>query len=136
MVLELTSVIKEQSMALSDLLEKLDKQHKLIVNKDIFGLEGIVEEIQLCNKKIAEVEVKRRKLTGSASVSQLVKDSNSKELDDVHREITKVLHMVKLQKDTNEILIRQGLGFTNKLLEVLNPKKETNVYNSYGHIRR
>lgn len=136
MVLELTNVINEQIDALNELLKKLDEQHKFIMDKDVFGLEGIVDEIQICNKQIAEVEVKRRKITGSNSISQIVKESNSESLDNAFREINKVLRLVKLQKETNEVLIRQGLGFTNKLLDVLNPKKETNVYNSYGHIRR
>ena len=136
MIVELTNVINKQTIALNDLLDKLDKQYKLIMNKDIFGLEGIVEEIQLSNKKIAEIEVERRKLTGTTSIAQIVNEAKCDELDDKYREILKVLHMIKLQKDTNEVLIRQGLGFTNKLLQVLSPKKETNIYNSYGHIRR
>ena len=136
MIAELTVIIREQKEALKELLEQLDKQYKLIIDKDVFGLDKIVEDINLCNKKIAETEVKRRKITGNDSIIEIVKHSNNEELDTEFREITKTLHMLKLQKETNEILIRQGLGFTNKLLNILNPKKEANLYNSYGHIRR
>lgn len=136
MINNLIDILRDQNKALQELLVKLDDQHKLIMNKDIFGLEAIVDDIQLINKKIAELEVKRRKVLGSSNIKEVVESSNNKDLDYEFRAIGKVLHMVKLQKDTNEILIRQGLSFTNKLLEVLNPKKETRVYNSYGQMRR
>lgn len=136
MINELKDVLKEQNDALKSLLDMLDKQYKMIMSKDVFGLEEVVSEIQLCNKEIAEIEVKRRKLTGTASISNLIKEANSDPLDREFREIQKTIHLVKLQKDTNEVLIRQGLGFTNKLLQVLTPKKEANLYNSYGNIRR
>ncbi|MEG0296297.1 MAG: flagellar protein FlgN [Clostridium sp.] len=136
MIVELTNVIREQRSALNELLEKLDEQYKLIMKKDIFGLEGIVEEIQLCNKKVAEHEVARRKLTGNNSIRMIVDDSGSDELDREYREIQKILHMITLQKETNDVLIKQGLSYTNRMLAIINPKRENGVYNSYGQINR
>lgn len=136
MIVELTNVIREQRSALDELLEKLDEQYKLIMKKDIFGLEGIVEEIQLCNKKIAELEVARRKITGNNSIRVIVEESGSDELDKEYREIQKTLHMMSIQKETNDILIKQGLSYTNRMLALINPKRENGVYNSYGQVKR
>lgn len=136
MIVELTNVISSQRSALNELLGKLDEQYKLIMKKDIFGLEGIVEEIQLCNKKVAEHEVARRKLTGNNSIRMIVDDSGSDELDREYREIQKILHMITLQKETNDVLIKQGLSYTNRMLAIINPKRENGVYNSYGQINR
>lgn len=136
MIVELTNVISSQRSALNELLGKLDEQYKLIMKKDIFGLEGIVEEIQLCNKKVAEHEVARRKLTGNNSIRMIVDDSGSDELDREYREIQKILHMITLQKETNDVLIKQGLSYTNRILAIINPKRENGVYNSYGQINR
>lgn len=133
---KLIDILKFEEEKLKELLNLLDKQYKLILNKDIFGMEAVVEEIKLKNREVAEAEVERRKFLGNKSISEYVENSKNENLDNCYRSIQRLLNEMVLQKDTNELLIRQQLGFTNKLLNIINPKKDATTYNSYGNIRR
>ncbi|MFU7516324.1 flagellar export chaperone FlgN [Clostridium sp. HCS.1] len=132
----LKAVLTLEEENLRELLALLDKQYKLILDKDIFGMEAVAEEIRLKNKEVAEVEVNRRRFLGNTSIKDYISNSNSNDLDNLYRKIQKLLNEMILQKDTNELLIKQQLSFTNKLLNLINPKKDVTTYNSYGSVRR
>lgn len=134
MVNNLIEILYKEQYALIDLLKLLDKQHKSLIDKDVFALEGIVDEIRMANKNIAESEVARRKLVGSKSMKDIVLNSDNKELDIAYRNINKILHSITVQKDTNELLIKQGLSYTNRLLTIINPRRDVKTYNSYGRV--
>ncbi|WP_066892463.1 flagellar protein FlgN [Clostridium nigeriense] len=132
----LKDILSFEEEKLRELLALLDKQYKLILSKDIFGMEAVVEEIKLKNKEVAEAEVERRRFLGNASIKEYVENTKDESLDISYRNIQKLLNEMVLQKDTNELLIKQQLSFTNKLLNIINPKKDATTYNSYGNIRR
>lgn len=132
----LNEIILKESEALRKLLTLLEEQHSMILKNDIFGLEAIVERIQSCNREIAKEEVERRKLVGEDGMSKTINSIGDEELDRNFRSIKKLLAEVELQKDTNELLIRQGLGFTTRMLSILNPDKTVKTYNSYGKMGR
>ncbi|MBU3109071.1 flagellar protein FlgN [Clostridium gasigenes] len=136
MIDKLTEVLVKEDEALKKLLVLLDEQFKLIMSKNVFGMEEIVERLQICNKEIAEVEVDRRKLIGARSMRVVVSDLNNDDLDNVYRKIQKLLEAITLQKDTNETLIKQQLGYVNKMLNIINPRREVKTYNSCGDMRR
>ncbi|GAA0755418.1 MULTISPECIES: flagellar protein FlgN [Clostridium] len=136
MINSLIEVLKVELKELNELLILLDKQYKLIINKDVFGMESLVEEIKLKNRTVAESEVNRRKVLGKESIKDIILSSKNEELEDVYRKIQKLLNEMILQKDTNDLLIKQQLSFTNKLLNLINPKRDIPIYNSYGNIRR
>lgn len=132
----LKEILIVEGKRLEELLVLLDKQYKLILNKDVFNMEAITEEIQLKNKEVAEAEVQRRKFLGNTSIREYINNSKDSELDEVYRAMQRLLNELILQKDTNELLIKQQLAFTNKLLNIMNPKKDAATYNSYGNIKR
>lgn len=136
MINSLIEVLKVELKELNELLILLDKQYKLIINKDIFGMEAVVEEIKLKNRSVAESEVNRRKVLGKESIKDIIITSKNEELENVYRKIQKLLNTIILQKDTNDLLIKQQLSFTNKLLNLINPRRDIPIYNSYGNIRR
>ena len=136
MINNLKNVLMDEETELNELLVLLDKQYKLIINKDVFGMESIVEEIKLKNKTVAEIEVNRRRILGKHSIKEIIEDSKDNDLDNIYRRIQKLLNEMILQKDTNELLIKQQLSFTNKLLNLINPKRDVPTYNSYGTIKR
>ena len=80
MINELIKLIQSQEEDLKKLLELLETQYKMIMSKDVFGLEGLVDKINECGKRIAEEEVKRRKLIGEESITEIVNKSNNEEL--------------------------------------------------------
>ncbi len=45
-----------------------------------------------------------------------------------------VLESIKHQNETNDLLIKQQLVFTNRMLNIINPKREKGTYNSYGRL--
>lgn len=136
MIDKLTEVLGKEEKALKSLLVLLDEQFKLIMSKDVFGMEGMVERLQNSNKEVAEYEVERRKLIGGRSMREVVKSSNDENLDNGYRQIQKTLEAITLQKDTNETLIKQQLGYTTKILSIINPRREVKTYNSYGNMRK
>ena len=67
-------------------------------------------------------------------VQDIINESGNKELDRVYREIKMVLESIKHQNETNDLLIKQQLVFTNRMLNIINPKREKGTYNSYGRL--
>jgi len=136
MVENLKDILSKEKESLEKLLHSLESQHEYILKKDIFKMESVVEEIQGSNKEVAEWEVKRRRAVGNVDFQKFIWESEDEELENLYREIKKLLEILKLQKETNDLLIKQSLVFTNKLLNLINPRRDMDTYNSYGKINR
>ena len=136
MINELIKLIQSQNEDLKKLLEMLEAQYTMLMGKDIFGLEGLVDKINECGKKIAQEEVKRRKLIGTESMIDIVNKSENKELEELYNKIQDTLNKVILKKETNEILLKQKVLFNNKMLALINPNREIKTYNSYGNLSK
>lgn len=130
----LKKIIDEESIGLKKLLKLLDKQYKLIMSNDPIEVESIVDEIKLCNKEIAELEVKRREILKGASLKNIVFNSKDKKLEESFREAKKLVELLKLQKESNELLLKQQISYNAKMLMILNPNRQAKTYNSYGRI--
>ncbi|MGH4125779.1 MAG: flagellar protein FlgN [Clostridium sp.] len=133
---KLNSVIIHEIEAITTLLLRLEEQHKCIVVNDIFGMEACVDKIKKANKDIAFMEVERRKITEGKTMRSIIEEFKDKELEKNFFKINNLLQEVVLQKDTNELLIKQGLSFTNRILNVLNPSREVATYNAYGKVKK
>lgn len=132
----LNDIIIRETEALKKLLSLLEKQYDLLIKNDIFGLEGITQELQLSNKEVAEIEVERRKEAAGTSMSNVVQSFKDECLERNFRNIKKLLSDIQLQKDTNDMLIKQGLSFSTRMLNILNPDRNVKTYNSYGKMKR
>ena len=133
---KLNNVIIQEIEAIGTLLVELEEQHRCIVVNDIFGLEACVNKIKAANKSIAQMEVERRSLVGNGSMREIIEELSDNELENNFYKIKNLLEEVVLQKDTNELLIKQGLSFTNRILNVLNPIREIKTYNAYGKVKK
>jgi flagellar biosynthesis/type III secretory pathway chaperone len=133
---ELNNIIQEETKAVNELLRALEQQHESLIKSDAVSLESCVSQIEKCNRNIAGWEVKRRELTKGMPMREIVVEIGDKILEDNYRKIRMLLEEAKVQKDTNELLIKQGLGFTNRILNILNPSRAPKTYNSYGKILR
>lgn len=134
--MKLTEVIKKEREALINLLNLLDEQYKFIMNKDVLSLEDVVDKIRLSSKAIAEFEVERRSIAGDNKMQELINQYKDEELDTEFRKIKILLESVNLQKETNELLIKQQMSYNSQILRILNPSREIKTYNSYGNLRR
>lgn len=136
MINQLIKLIQIQEEDLKKLLELLETQYKMIMSKDVFGLEGLVDEINKCGKRIAEEEVKRRKLIGEDDIREVVNKSENEELKKSYNEIKYTLNTVLSQKETNDMLLKQQIMFNTKMIALMNPSREIKTYNSYGNLSR
>lgn len=134
MKIELKDIINEESICLKELLNLLEKQHEYILKDEVFKLESIVEHIENCNKTIAKAEVKRRAVTKGRAMSEIIKELNDEELEDSYRDIKGFVESLVLQKDFNESLLKQKIGYTTKMLNIINPKRQNTTYNSLGRV--
>lgn len=133
---ELNLLILNETAAVEELLLALQKQHSAILKNDVFSLEEVVAIIQKCNRSVASFEFERRKITEDKPMSEILNSFNDSEMEDNVRKIQKLLQAVIMQKNNNETLIKQGLAFTNKILNVLNPDRTAKTYNAYGKVKK
>lgn len=132
MAAALKEIIVEEYKALKALLDALDEQFKYLTKRDVFSLDKVSKKLYKCSVEIAQFEMERRKLTSGRSMKSIIEEIKDKELENNYREIIKLLSEIELQKTTNDILIKQGLGFATQMLNFLNPNKGSKTYNSYG----
>ena len=133
---ELIKVMENQKVQLEKLLILLQVQKDMIMKKDTFGLEGLVDKLSDCSKRIAQEEVARRKVLGEYSLVDIVSKCNNNQLKHLYEELKEILNKVIFQKETNSLLLKQELVFTNKMLNVINPDREIKTYNSFGGLRK
>lgn len=133
---ELIDIILMELIAIKELLVMLERQHKALLKSDAVTLESCVSKVEKSNRKLAEMEVKRREITKGRSMSEIVDEIGDSDLDKSYREMKKLLEEVRVQKDSNDLLIKQGLSFTNRILNILNPSRTPKTYNSYGKVSR
>ena len=136
MIDQLIEIIKNEHNSLENLLLLLEEQYKYIMGKNIFELDAMVEKIKICNKEVAEQEVNRRKLVGNNSMSTIVNESNNENLDMLYRSIRKLLEQIRIQKDTNELLLKQQISYNTQILNIINPRRDMKTYNSYGNLSK
>lgn len=133
---ELIKLMKEQKAHLDQLLVLLQVQKEMIMKKDAFGLEGLVNKLNECSKKIAQEEVARRKILNNGSIKEFVSNAKNKDLTEIYSELTDILEMVMFQKETNDLLLKQQISLNAKVLEMINPNREIRTYNSYGNLSK
>lgn len=133
----INQIICNECESLSKLLVLLEEQHELLIKSDTLGLEEIVSRIQGCNKEVAQFEVERRKEIKGGSMKDVIAEIGDDELETNYRLIQRVLHSIKVQKETNDMLIKLGLGFSTKMLNIINPgSNNSKTYNSYGKLKK
>ncbi|GAA0746566.1 flagellar protein FlgN [Clostridium oceanicum] len=133
---ELRQILKDELSISKDLLTALENQHEFLANKKAFELDKIARDIESISKEIAKCEIERRKIVKDRKMSDVLKEINDNEIDKIYKECLNILREVKLQKDTNEILIKQGLSLTTNMLNILNPDKSPKTYSSYSSYKR
>lgn len=134
--MDLKTVVINEKIALEGLLIKLENQHEYVVKNDVFNMDSIVKDINHSLREIAKIEMERRNITSGKDMSRIVEELGDEELECEYREVKKLLHSLELQKSTNELLIKQSLSFTNKMLQYINPDRSAKTYGAYGKMKR
>lgn len=134
---ELKVVIYEQRKLFKELLNLLDEQYDLILGKDATLLDKIARKLENVSRDIAKLEIQRRNIVGSnSSMRSLVEKSDDKNIKEAYEEIRQTIKMIELQKESNQILLKQRLFFNKKMLNVLKPSQGIGTYNYSGQVRK
>ncbi|HAK42067.1 MAG TPA: hypothetical protein DCM59_04320 [Clostridium sp.] len=96
----------------------------------------MTKDIDECSRNLARSEGIRRALVGKQSMAKLIDSMDDKELSMIYEKLIKELNLLVTQKETNELLIRQNLSYTNSIIDMISPKKENLTYNGYGKMKR
>ncbi|MCC3862825.1 flagellar protein FlgN [Terrisporobacter petrolearius] len=132
---QLKVVIFEEKNIIKNLLTLLDEQYNLIIDKDVIKMDKIAKELDESAKNLARIEIKRRNIMGSeSSMKEVVDDSDDEKIKQAYEEIQATLKMIEIQKEANEILIKQRLFFTQKMINCIKPNKGIGTYNAYGQV--
>ncbi|HBI92176.1 MAG: flagellar protein FlgN [Terrisporobacter othiniensis] len=132
---QLKVVIFEEKNIIKNLLTLLDEQYNLIIDKDVIKMDKIAKELDESAKNLARIEIKRRNIMGSeSSMKEVVEASDDEKIKQAYEEIQATLKMIEIQKEANEILIKQRLFFTQKMINCIKPNKGIGTYNAYGQV--
>lgn len=132
---QLKVVIFEEKNIIKNLLTLLDEQYNLIIDKDVIKMDKIAKELDESAKNLARIEIKRRNIMGSeSSMKEVVETSDDEKIKQAYEEIQATLKMIEIQKEANEILIKQRLFFTQKMINCIKPNKGIGTYNAYGQV--
>lgn len=133
---ELKKVMEDESCALKNLNTLLKEQQKAFVKNDIFKLEALVKKIEDSKICIAKLEVERRNLSKDKTMKEIKNELKDEKIDEFYKNIGDEIMKIQTQKDANQLLLKQGLVFTNKMLRIFNPVRDAKTYNYSGKINR
>lgn len=132
---ELKVIIYEEKKILKRLLDLLDEQYELAINKEVIKLDNIANELDLVAKELAKMEINRRDIMGNkSSMLETIKRCDDENVVKAYDEIKSLLKMIEIQKEANQTLIRQQLLFTKKMINFIKPNKGIGTYNSSGQV--
>lgn len=133
---EIKEIIKMEKEVLLDLLNLLNRQYEYLLKRALYDIDNISRDISETTNKIAQIEMKRRNLLKGQHIKEIINQSDDEELINVYKDIRKIVNNIKVQKETNDLLIKQEIFYTNKIINLLNPSHNTKTYNSNGSINR
>jgi flagellar biosynthesis/type III secretory pathway chaperone len=132
---ELKIVIYEERKSLNNILKLLDEQYDYIIKKDIIQMDKVAKKLEEASKELAKLEIQRRKITGKdVKMKELIETCDDENVKSAYKEIRGTLRMLELQKQANSTLLKNQLFFTKKMINLLKPSNEVNVYDSYGKV--
>lgn len=132
----LNVVMTKEYEALNEMLLILEKQHMLLSKRNTMALEKCAEEVKNISKKLAQCEFDRRSVVKKGSIIEIINNSKDEELEEKFKKIKMLLNEITVQKESNELLIKQGLIFSSKMLNILNPDRSTKTYGFNGKIKK
>lgn len=134
----LFKIMKEEVELLEVLLNFLEKQYNLLTatEKDIVIISKVAEEIDEVIKNIANLEIEKKNILQEKSLLKVVEGSNNEEAKQIYNETLRLLDKISIQKDANYLFTKQQLFFTKSMIRAITPKRNAEVYDSFGKIRK
>ncbi|RDY24499.1 flagellar protein FlgN [Romboutsia maritimum] len=132
---ELKVIVYDEKKLLKNLLNLLDEQYEAIINKEVIKLDAIAGNLETVSKELATLEIKRRKvMNGGLDIKEVVASCNDENIKQAYEEIKSTLRMLEIQKEANDMLLKQQLIFTKKMINFIKPNNGVKTYNAYGKV--
>lgn len=128
--MDLEQIMNSEYEVLKDLYQLLIDQNGYLIKREVFSLDSIVKSIEEKSREVAKWEIERRKITKGESMKEFIGKLESENLEKTYNNIVELLNKIQFQKDTNEMLIKQWLIFTNQMLLAIKPNKVAGTYNA------
>ncbi|MHC6179280.1 flagellar protein FlgN [Clostridium sp. JNZ X4-2] len=137
MSLQLMNIMNSEYSVLKELLQALNEQNQYLLKREVFKLDNIVKVLEKKSKAVAFWEVERRKITKNRAMREVIAETEDENMKNTYDHIVELLEKVQFQKDTNQALIKQWLGFTNQMLRAISPAGtgSARTYNAFGKNR-
>ena len=146
-VKDIIKILNKQSEHINELLELAGEQLQALKRDDLDEIKYITSQQEYIGRQLAILEQQRRIILEQYSQEFEIDINNLSELQlytskDVLAEIQKTrdeiingCQKIKEQQGLNALLLKQGLKYTERMLEVLNGKKSF-IYGKTGDIQR
>lgn len=131
---DIIALLKSEEVLLNELLQLLEIQHKAVVKNNMEVMENVISQLLKKGKEIEKAENERKNLQGEVSLREAA--LSNKELDREIRNIKKIFSELTVQKKTNDLLLRQGIKFNEKVINILSQKPGNMVYGNNGRLAR
>ena len=134
----LKKIIKDELKLLKKLLNLLENQYNVLtaIEKDIVVISNIAEEIDETIKLIATLEIEKKNILQDKSLSNVIETYGDEESKELYKETLSLLDAVAMQKETNFMFVKQQLFFTKSLIRAITPKRNAEIYDSLGKIKK
>lgn len=67
-------------------------------------------------------------------MGSLIEESDDKNIKEAYEEIKQTIKMIEIQKESNDVILKQKLFFNKKMLNVLKPSQGIGTYNYSGQL--
>jgi len=146
-VKDIIRILNKQNKHINELLELAGEQLQALKRDDLDEIKYITSQQEYIGRQLAILEQQRRIILEQYSQEFEIDINNLSELQlytskDVLAEIQKTrdeiingCQKIKEQQGLNALLLKQGLKYTERMLEVLNGKKSF-IYGKTGDIQR
>ncbi|WP_366923014.1 flagellar protein FlgN [Metallumcola ferriviriculae] len=145
---ELMGALKKEREIIDELVELAETETQLLINSDVQGLMQLVNTQQQAGNKLANLEKERlvleKRLAGELSfedenvrLTELIKAAGVSVpagLQFLAEGMKKRYYQLGALNETNKLLIKQSLGYANKMLSVILPQRKT-TYQESGAVK-
>lgn len=135
MLSDLKVVMIDTKKELNVLSSLMEEQYEAILSKDIFKMTDIEKDMKKATNNIAYLELKRREILQDRPLNDVLDELDNEELLKLQGDITVVINILQMQKDSNMKLLKQLLYFSKKMINAIKPVDTySGTYNKNGQI--
>jgi len=133
---KLKGILLYEKLEVEEMLNLMDIQYRLLLSGDPLEIQNITTKLDQASRKIAKLEISRRELLQGKEIKTYIHEENDEELDSLYRRLKQLVQLSIYQKDTNEVLLKQSISYTSRIIGILNPDRTIKTYNAYGRVGR